>query len=289
MGSREGRYARPPTEARAALFLPDGASAENPAPAVVLRNGAAGVLGSRELTYGAQFSEMGVAALVIDAFGALRDRATGCINRFLEITETMALAAAYAGLRHLDFLPEVDGDRVALMGFSYGGMSTMLGAFAQTAEALNPGGKRFAAHVSYNGPCIAQFDDIRATGAPVLLLALSEDGIVDPERCNDIVEDLREGGAEAKFVVYEGAYHQWDGSFPGPRTIGRNLAGCDLNVNAKGVVRDMLTLLPMSGPFLRKVILGVCSDSEGYLIGRDDAVRDHDIGMFLMRAFKGRS
>jgi len=84
----------------------------------VLRNGASGVLGSRELTYGAQFSEMGVAALVIDAFGALRDRATGCINRFLEITETMALAAAYAGLRHLDFLPEVDGDRVALMGFS---------------------------------------------------------------------------------------------------------------------------------------------------------------------------
>lgn len=282
----------PPTEARAALFLPAGASAENPVPAVVLLHGAAGVLGSRELTYGAQFSEMGVAALVIDAFGARRDRATGFLDRLLEITETMALADAYAGLRHLDAMPEVDGDRVALMGFSYGGMSTMLGAFAQTAEALNPGGKRFAAHVSFYGPCIAQFDDTRATGAPVLLLAGSEDGIVDPERCNDIVEDLREGGAEAEFVVYEGAYHQWDGSFFGPRTIGRNLADCDLNVNAKGVVRDTLTLLPMSGPFLRKVILGICSDSEGYLIGRDDAVRarsNRDVGTFLMRAFNGRS
>ena len=63
----------PPTEARAALFLPDSASADAPVPAVVLLHGAAGVLGSREPTYGAQFAEMGVAALVVDAFGARRD------------------------------------------------------------------------------------------------------------------------------------------------------------------------------------------------------------------------
>lgn len=280
----------PPTDARAALFLPENASAASPVPAVVLLHGAAGVLGARELTYGAQFAEMGVAALVVDAFGARRDQASGFIDRLLNITETMALADAYSGLRFLDAMPEVDGDRVALMGFSYGGISTMLAAFAQTAEALNPNGKRFAAHVAFYGPCIARFDDTRATGAPVLLLAGSEDGIVDPERCGEIVEDLRDGGAEAEFVLYDGAYHQWDGSFPGPRTIGRNLADCDLNVNEKGVVRDTLTLLPMSGPFLRKVILGVCSDSDGYLIGRDDAIRtrsNRDVGAFLMRAFNG--
>lgn len=288
----KGETLDPPTNARAALFLPENASAENPVPAVVLLHGAAGVLGSRELTYGAQFAEMGVAALVVDAFGARRDRASGFIDRLLNVTETMALADAYSGLRFLDGLPVVDGGRVALMGFSYGGISTMLAAFAQTAETLNPNGKRFAAHVAFYGPCIARFDDTRATGAPVLLLAGSEDGIVDPERCGEIVEDLRDGGAEAEFVLYEGAYHQWDGSFPGPRTIGRNLADCDLNVNEKGIVRDTLTLLPMSGPFLRKVILGVCSDADGYLIGRDDAIRDRsnrDVGAFLMRAFNGGS
>lgn len=282
----------PPTDARAALFLPDNASADAPVPAVVLLHGAAGVLSARELTHGAQFAEMGVAALFVDAFGARRDKASGFIDRLLNITETMVLADAYSGLRFLDSLPQVDGDRVALMGFSYGGMSTMLGAFAQTAETLNPGGKRFAAHVSFYGPCIARFDDTRATGAPVLMLAGSEDGIVDPERCGEIVEDLREGGAEAEFVVYDGAYHQWDGRFPGPRTIGRNLADCEFNVNEKGVVRDTLTLLPMSGPFLRKVILGVCSDPDGYLIGRDDTVRarsNRDVGAFLMRAFNGKS
>jgi len=277
----------PPTDARATLFLPDGADAERPVPAVVLLHGATGVLGAREMTYGAQFAEMGVAALVVDAFGARRDRASGFIDRLLNITETMLLADAYAGLRYLDELPQVDGNRVALMGFSYGGMSTMLAAFEQTAATLSPDGPRFAAHVAFYGPCLARFDDTTATGAPVLILAGSEDGIVDPERCNEIVADLREGGAEAEFVVYEGAYHQWDGRFAGPRMIGRNLAPCELNVNEKGVVRDTLTLLPMSGPFLRKVILGLCVESEGYLIGRDDAVRAKSnaaVGNFLMRA-----
>jgi dienelactone hydrolase len=280
----------PPTEARGVLFLPEDAHADRPVPAVILLHGAAGVLGARELTYGAQFAQMGVAALVVDAFGARRDRASGFIDRLLEITETMVLADAYAGLRYLDTLPQVDGDRVALMGFSYGGMSTMLGAFEQTARTLNPGGKRFAAHIAFYGPCLARFDDVTATGAPVLMLAGSEDEIVDPERCNEIADDLREGGAEVEFKVYEGAYHQWDGRFAGPRTIGRNLAPCEFNVNEKGVVRDTFTLLPMSGPFLRKVILGTCVASEGYLIGRDDAVRarsNADVGAFLMRAFNG--
>lgn len=280
----------PPTDASATLFMPKSASAEAPAPAVVLLHGAAGVLGARELTYGAQFAEMGVAALVVDAFGARRDRATGFIDRLLQVTETMLIADAYSGLRHLDSLPQIDSSKVALMGFSYGGLSTMLAAFEQTATALSPEGLRFAAHVSYYGPCLARFDNTQATGAPVLLLAGSEDEIVDPERCNEVVEDLREGGAEASFTIYEGAYHQWDGRFVGPRTIGRNLAPCEFNVNEKGVARDTFTFLPMSGPFLRKVILGACVGSEGYLIGRDDAIRarsNAEVGSFLMRAFNG--
>lgn len=282
----------PPTDAQAVLFMPTDASATAPVPAVILLHGAAGVLGARELTYGAQFAEMGVAALVVDAFGARRDRATGFIDRLLQVTETMLVADAYSGLRHLNSLPKIDGDRVALMGFSYGGLSTMLAAFEQTAKTLSPDGLRFAAHVSFYGPCLARFDNTQATGAPVLLLAGSEEEIIDRERCNEVVEDLREGGAQAEFVMYDGAYHQWDGRFAGPRTIGRNLAPCELNVNERGVVRDTFTLLPMSGPFLRKVILGLCVGSEGYLIGRDDEVRaksNQKVGVFLMNAFKRRN
>lgn len=278
----------PRTQARATLFMPEGASAENPVPAVILLHGAAGVLRARELTYGAQFAEMGVAALVVDAFGARRDRGTGFVERLLQVTETMLIADAYAGLRYLDAMPRIDGNRVALMGFSYGGLSTMLAAFEQTAQTLSPDGLRFAAHVSFYGPCLARFDNTRATGAPVLLLAGSQDAIVDPDRCKEVIADLQTGGAEAEFIIYDGAYHQWDGRRAGPRTIGRNLAPCEFNVNARGVARDTFTFLPMSGPFLRKLILGACVGRDGYLIGRDDKVRalsNGHVGAFLMRAF----
>ncbi len=200
----------------------------------------------------------------------------------------MVLADAYAGLRFLDARPEIDGERVALIGFSYGGIAATLAAFAQTAETLSPGGPRFAAHVSYYGPCIARFDDTRATGAPLLMLAGSEDAIVDRARCNQILSDLREGGAETEFIIYQGAFHQWDGSFRGPRMIGRNLADCKFQVGNDGVVRDRFTFLHMTGPISRRLILAACVDSEGYLIGRDDSVRvksNRAVGQFLTRAF----
>jgi dienelactone hydrolase len=278
----------PPTPARAGLFVPQGATADNPVPAVVLLHGAAGVLSAREIAYAGQFAAMGVAALVVDAFGARRDRGTGFVQRLLEVTETMVLADAYAGLQFLDARPEIDGERVALIGFSYGGIAATLGAFAQTAETLSPNGLRFAAHVSFYGPCIARFDDTRATGAPLLMLAGSNDAIVNPARCNEILSDLREGGAETEFVVYQGAFHQWDGSFRGPRTIGRNLADCRFKVGNDGVVSDSFTFLHMTGPISRRLILAACVDSEGYLIGRDDTVRaksNRAMGQFLTRAF----
>jgi dienelactone hydrolase len=279
----------PPTTAEGYLFLPAGASAASPVPAVVLLHGASGVKHARELTYGAQFAKMGVAVLVVDAFAARRDRATRFIDRLLEITETMLIADAYAGLRWLDARPAIDGDRVALIGFSYGGMSSVLAAYRQVAERFNPTGPWFAGHIGFYGPCIARFDDTRATGAPVLMLAGSNDAIVDPERCRAVLDDLAEGGARTELVIYDGAYHQWDGGRPGPYMIGRNLADCSLNVNAQGVVRDTFTLLPMTGSFTRKLILAACTDSEGYLIGNDDSVRaksNRAIAEFLEAAFE---
>lgn len=276
----------PRREVSARLFLPE--DTEEPVPAVVLLHGAGGVMGARELTYARQFADMGVAALVLDAFGNRREMATGFIQRLMEITEAMLLADAYAGLAYLDERPEVDGERVALIGFSYGGMATIFAAYEQVAEIYSPEGQRFAGHAAFYGPCIASFRDNRSTGAPLLMLIGSEDEITDPARCAAVAEELRDGGAEVEMIVYEGAYHQWDGARPGPRRTGRNLAPCELTVTASGRVRDGRTFIPMADPLTRRLILGLCAGSEGYLMGRDEAVRarsNADLGRFLAEVF----
>src|SRR3546814_5509160 len=72
----------------------------------------------------------GVAALAVDVFAPRRERASGFINRLLEITEAMFLADAYAALDYLATRPEIDAGRVALVGFSYGGMVATYAAYA---------------------------------------------------------------------------------------------------------------------------------------------------------------
>jgi hypothetical protein len=90
-----------------------------------------------------------------------------------------------------------------------------------------------------------------------------------------------------QIVVYPDAVHQWDGGMP-RGVIGRQLADCRFRVERDGTVRDENTYLPMSGPFLRKVSLGLCTGSRPYPIGRDDAVRaqsNRDFARFLAMVF----
>lgn len=116
----------------------------------------------------------------------------------------------------------------------------------------------------------------------------SQDAIVDRGRCAEAADELRRGGATVETVMYEGAHHQWDGPLLGPRTIGRNLAGCRFVVERDGTVRDARTFWTLSGPFARKISLALCADDRGYTIGRDDSVRalsNRDLGQFLAKVF----
>ena len=276
-----------PTAAIGYFFAPPGTHPAHSVPAVIMLHGSGGVLQAREMTYGPQLARMGIAALVVDSFAARRDRATAFTDRLIEITETMVLADAYAGLAWLAKRDEIDAKRVVLTGFSYGGMSAMYALQAQIAERLAPTGLRFAGHVAFYGPCIARWEDTRTTGAPLLMLYGSDDELIDPERCDQIAGDLRAGGSHVDMAVYPGAVHQWDGGFA-RRLIGRQLAACRFWVERDGTVRDAPLWLPMSTPFWRKIALGLCTSGRPYPIGRDDAVRaqsNRDFGRFLEQVF----
>jgi dienelactone hydrolase len=281
----------PPTTAQGRLYLPPGAHPPRSVPAVVLLHGSGGVLPSRELTYAPQLARLGVAALVVDSFGARRDRGTGFIERVLNITETMLLADAYSALALLSAHPEIDPRRIVLTGFSYGAMAATYALYAQTAERLAPGGHRFAGHAAFYGPCIARFADSRTTGAPLLMLSGEKDELVDRRRCAEIAADLRAGGSRVDVAIYPGAVHQWDGAFD-ERPIGKNLSGCSFEVERDGNVRDRHTGLSMDGPFSREMILGLCTLGAGaYPIGRNDRVRalaTADFGRFLAGIFGDR-
>ncbi len=275
-----------PRQVTGLLFLPPGAAPDHTTPAVVMLHGSAGMIADRA-RYGPQLAAMGIAVLLVETYDSRRDLATGFIARVLNITETMFVADAYGALRYLAARPEIDAHHVVLAGFSYGGMATTYAMYAQMADALAPPGLRFAGHVAYYAPCIARFADSRTTGAPLLMLYGGQDQLMRTPRCEQIAADLRAGGSQVQIIVYPDAVHQWDGGMP-RGVIGRQLADCRFRVERDGTVRDENTFLPMSGPFLRKVILGLCTGSRPYPIGRDDAVRaqsNRDFARFLGHVF----
>ena len=281
-------FGRAPTRmVSARLYLPAQAAADRRVPALVLLHGSAGNIAERGATYGPQLAAMGVAAMVVETYASRADLATSFINRVLHITESMFLADAYGALANLAGRPDIDPHRVVLAGFSYGGMAATYALYAQIADRLAPAGLRFAGHVAFYAPCIARFADSRTTGAPLLMLYGAEDELIRPARCTQVADDLRRGGSEVTIIAYPGAVHQWDGAMP-RGLIGRQLAGCRLRVERDGTVRDQRTLLPMNGPFLRKIILGLCTQPRPYPIGRDDRIRalsNRDFGQFLSRVF----
>ncbi|MEM9221129.1 MAG: dienelactone hydrolase family protein, partial [Pseudomonadota bacterium] len=186
----------PPESAHVTFTPAVGASAQNPAPAVILLHGAGGVSGSREHRYAREFAAQGVAVAVIDVFAARGGRRF--IERLINITEAMALADAFATRAWLAARPDIDGERIAIIGFSYGGMSATYAAYRQVLNAYDAA--PFAAHVAFYGPCIARFDDSTTSGAPLLMLWGEQDEIMDPDACEATAEDLRAGGSTVEIA-----------------------------------------------------------------------------------------
>ena len=263
--ARESRTVK----ARADYYAAPGATAASPAPAVVLLHGADGVQEARERRYAREFAGQGVHTVVLDVYRSRERR--GVFDRLMNVTPTMAIADAYAFLDWLARQPKVDGDRVALVGFSFGGMAAMQAVFAQVAETMLPDGPRFAAHVVYYAPCITRFEERETTGAPVVLMIGTEDNMVDERACRTFAQDLERGGSDVTIERFEAA-HNWDGGGE-TRRLPSHVANCRLVVDDEGVTRSAITGFALDTVLARNTAFTFCSSLEGYRLRSDEAVR----------------
>lgn len=192
----------------AELYSPVGA--EPPFPAVVVSEGLGGVKTSRERRYGRFLAEHGFVALVVDSFKTRGYENAAHPIRAINVTESMMLADAFAGLSWLAERPDVDRERIYNIGFSYGGMIVLLTAYEQIRRHFIASDDKFAGHVSYYGPTVPRLEDYTTTGAPIAILNGELDNNFHPGRLDLIATDLKNGGSAVENVVYPDTYHQWD-------------------------------------------------------------------------------
>jgi dienelactone hydrolase len=189
--------------------------------AVVILHGSSGV-DSRGDFYERALNAEGIATLQIDMWQARG--VTGIANR--PAAPILTYPDAFSALAFLAARPDIDAERIGVLGFSWGGVVSLASAEQLYAGQFG-GGRRFAAHVANYPVCWGanntsipalyppaqkgtQF--LHLTGAPVLIQIGSKDsydnGTAD---CVALAAAVNpSNGYVVSVNEYPGATHAWD-------------------------------------------------------------------------------
>lgn len=160
-------------------------------------------------------AELGYAAFAADMYGAgkvtdQRDQAAKWSGELYG--SPLIRSRARAGLDVLANLPFVDVDRMAAIGYCFGGTTVLELAYS---------GAPLRGVVSFHGgltaPNSSDYDQIKAK---FLILHGADDPFVSQEKILETQKGLREAGVDWQMIYYGGAMHSFtnpaaDGSIPG--------------------------------------------------------------------------
>lgn len=182
-------------------------------PAVVIVHGSAGI-DSRGISYAKELNAAGIATLEIDMWGARG--ISGAAGRPSGVPET--LPDAYGALKYLAGLQGIDSKRIGIMGFSWGGVVTMLSATSSYTQLYMAGtGLVFAAHAP-NYPVCWVYNRVPGyafnafTGAKVFLQGGSLDTYDLPDTCPTLAQSPLIPAGLLSVKMYADATHGFDRS-----------------------------------------------------------------------------
>lgn len=271
---------RPAATAQGELILPANAPADARLPAVVLVHGAGGVF-PEERTYWAKLlNEQGIAVFVIDVFSPRGVKSTGEDQSLVPFAADTA--DAFAALGMLAGHPRIDPKRIAVMGFSRGGITAVRSGVLPIIKGAAPSGLRFAAHVAlYSSGCADVFAVTTKPGVfgpePMLFVHGDADDYAYMSDCRSYAQRIAAAGTPTEFVVLPGARHKFD--LDSSRRINlpansKTKEGCPLEYD----VIDMKTRDRRSGDALsqdkaKEIKRELCAD-KGATMGGDNKARE---------------
>ena len=193
---------------REALFRPGG---PGPFPGVIVLSGCMGVR-SKDTRWAERLRDSGYVTLVPDSFTGrglttLEQRRDVC--RGLTLWGGTRAADVGASLAYLRTLPEVDGSRLAVVGFSHGAWAA-LDLLALASEDELSGLRAVVGFYPYCGMASrARWFGWRVD-VPMLLLLAGEDRMVSAPQCQSLAERAAADGRRVAFTVYPDVGHAFD-------------------------------------------------------------------------------
>jgi len=193
------------------LFLPPG---DGKVPAVLLMHGSGGIYNAMLDYWPKLLNAQGFAVFSLDRFGPRGVKSTAEDQSLVPFAADVA--DAFAALRLLASHPRIDAGRVAIMGFSRGGIASWRTAVERIIAAQQmPAGLRFAAHIQmYSAGCTGVFRLMVKPGvfsrAPELWIHGDADDYTPIGPCRDYAGLIGKAGTPVEFVSLPGAFHKFD-------------------------------------------------------------------------------
>ncbi|WP_298883850.1 dienelactone hydrolase family protein [uncultured Bradyrhizobium sp.] len=200
------------TSPRTALIKPTGSGLF---PAIVLMHQCSG-LNPAVAGWARAAASHGYVVLLVDSLGP-RSVKSVCFGPRKGVNLFRGTRDALQAAEHLRRMPDVDAQRIALVGFSWGAMVGLLAASPHYVDALksSPG---FAAVASFYPGCFRiapqerpPYDLVNPdVSRPLLVLMGDADTETPSQQCLDKLDVLKRGGAPVEWHLYAGATHCWD-------------------------------------------------------------------------------
>lgn len=192
-----------------------------PMPAVVLLHGCGGMLNrrgqptERMREYADLLNQQGWHALAVDSLTPRGEKEL-CTQRVgtRKITQIDRRRDALAALQWLATQPGVDGQRLALLGWSHGGSAVLAASNLRHADVAAAKLQPRLSVAFYPGCEVDQRRGYRPAADTLMLVGLADDWT--PAAPCQALAAPRSGpaGHEVRVVAYEGAYHGFDGTQP---------------------------------------------------------------------------
>jgi dienelactone hydrolase len=231
------------------------------APVIVMMHGRAGAYSSlakgrydatkllpRHKFWGDYWAGQGYDALLVDSFSARGFPAGFPIHSYGDRPDavnevTVRPLDAYGALAYLKSRADIDGNRIALMGWSNGGSATLATMADVTLDqvGLKPA-DAFRGALAFYPACGLhdRFDERYKPYAPVRVFGGDQDEEVSAAHCAKLVKASQQLGSDIDIRVYPGATHDFDDPGTKRRSVPANLAAAQ---DAIALAREFMAKL----------------------------------------------
>jgi len=181
-----------------------------PYAAMVLAHGSGGIEPKDWQRWVPLLHEMGIATFMVDSFSTRN--ITSTVNDQSQLDQSANDADALSALKLLATDPRIDRKRIAIMGFSRGGVAALETANDYFRRGIIKDDLAFAAHVAFYPGCGLRYWTRPApmTGAPIMMALAGADDYSLPQACIAYAKVLRDAGLDITLHVYANASHDFD-------------------------------------------------------------------------------